>query len=38
VRELTPAERVEELARMLAGEAVTDAARENARAMLAAAG
>jgi DNA repair protein RecN (Recombination protein N) len=36
VRELSPDERVEELARMLAGEAVTDAARENARAMLAA--
>lgn len=36
VRELSPDERIEELARMLAGEAVTDAARENARAMLAA--
>ena len=35
IRELDPAERVEELARMLAGEVVTDAARENARAMLA---
>lgn len=37
-RELTPDERIEELARMLAGEAITDAARENARAMLASAG
>jgi len=37
VRELSPDERIEELARMLAGKAVTDAARENARAMLIAA-
>jgi DNA repair protein RecN (Recombination protein N) len=37
-RELSPEQRVEELARMLAGEAITDAARENARAMLAGAG
>jgi DNA repair protein RecN (Recombination protein N) len=37
VRELSADERVEELARMLAGEAITDAARDNARAMLAAA-
>jgi DNA repair protein RecN (Recombination protein N) len=37
VREIAINERVEELARMLAGEAITDAARENARAMLAAA-
>ncbi len=36
VRELSPAEKVEELARMLAGEQITEAARENARAMLAA--
>jgi DNA repair protein RecN (Recombination protein N) len=34
VRELDAAERVEEVARMLAGEQITDAARENARAML----
>ena len=34
VRELDAAERVEEIARMLAGEQITDAARENARAML----
>ena len=33
-RELEPAQQVEEIARMLAGEQVTDAARENARAML----
>jgi DNA repair protein RecN (Recombination protein N) len=38
VRELSAAERVEEIARMLAGEAITDAARENARVMLAAVG
>jgi DNA repair protein RecN (Recombination protein N) len=37
VRVLSPDERVEELARMLAGESITDAARENARAMLTAA-
>jgi DNA repair protein RecN (Recombination protein N) len=37
VRELSTDERIDELARMLAGEHVTDAARENARAMLAAA-
>ena len=36
-RELSPAEQVEEIARMLAGEQITDAARENARSMLAAA-
>lgn len=36
VRELSPDERVEELARMLAGEKITDAARENAREMIAA--
>lgn len=35
VRELSADERVEELARMLAGEKVTDAARENAREMIA---
>ena len=35
VHELSATERVEELARMLAGEHVTEAARENARAMLA---
>ena len=34
-RELDANERVEEIARMLAGERVTDAARENAKAMLA---
>ena len=38
VRELSAEERVEELARMLAGEKVTEAARENAREMIAAAG
>ena len=38
VRELSAAEKIEELARMLAGEQITDQARENARAMLAAAG
>jgi len=37
VAELDAAERVEEIARMLAGEKITDAARENARAMLGAA-
>ena len=35
VRELDPAEKIEEIARMLAGEQVTEAARENARVMLA---
>ncbi len=34
-RELTTAEQIEEIARMLAGEKITDQARENARAMLA---
>ncbi len=38
VRELSPTERVEEIARMLAGEKITAAARENAREMIAAAG
>ena len=38
VRQLDQAERVEEIARMLAGERITDAARENAREMIAAAG
>jgi DNA repair protein RecN (Recombination protein N) len=38
VRELEPSERVEEIARMLAGEKITDAARENARELIAAAG
>lgn len=37
VRELDAAERIEEIARMLAGEKITDAARENAREMIAAA-
>lgn len=37
VRELGKKERVEEIARMLAGETITDAARANARAMLASA-
>jgi DNA repair protein RecN (Recombination protein N) len=37
VRELSQPEQIEELARMLAGEQITEAARENARAMLAAA-
>ncbi len=37
VRELSAAERIEELARMLAGETVTEQARDNARAMLASA-
>ena len=35
IRELSAAEQIEEIARMLAGEQITDAARENARAMLA---
>ncbi|MEO5858645.1 MAG: DNA repair protein RecN [Pyrinomonadaceae bacterium] len=35
VRELDSAERIEEIARMLAGEKITDAARENAREMIA---
>ena len=34
-RQLTDAEQVEEIARMLAGEHITEAARENARSMLA---
>lgn len=34
LRHLTEAERVEEIARMLAGETITDAARENARSMI----
>lgn len=38
IRMLNEAERIEEIARMLAGETITDAARENARQMLAAAG
>ncbi|MBK9153422.1 MAG: DNA repair protein RecN [Chloracidobacterium sp.] len=38
VRVLDPGEQIEEIARMLAGETITDAARENAREMLAAAG
>lgn len=38
VRELDPAAKVEEIARMLAGEHITEQARENARAMLASAG
>ena len=38
VRELVAAERIEEIARMLAGSTVTDAARENARELIAAAG
>lgn len=37
VRELEPADRVEEIARMLAGEKITEAARENARELIAAA-
>ena len=37
VRELDAAERIEEIARMLAGEKITDAARQNAREMIAAA-
>ncbi len=38
VRELDGVERIEEVARMLAGETITNAARENAREMIAAAG
>ena len=38
VRELAASERIEEIARMLAGSTVTDAARENARELIAAAG
>ncbi len=38
VRELDPTERIDEIARMLAGEKITDAARQNAREMIAAAG
>jgi DNA repair protein RecN (Recombination protein N) len=38
IRMLNEPERIEEIARMLAGETITDAARENAREMLAAAG
>ncbi len=38
VRELEPNERIEEIARMLAGETITDAARENAREMIAGVG
>lgn len=38
VRDLSPTERVEEIARMLAGEKITAAARQNAREMIAAAG
>lgn len=38
VRELNSDERIDELARMLAGEQITDAARDNARAMLAVSG
>lgn len=38
IRELDQTERIEEIARMLAGEKITEAARENAREMLAAAG
>jgi len=37
-RELSEAEQVEEIARMLAGSEITEAARENARSMLAVAG
>ncbi len=37
VRELNAVEQIEEIARMLAGEQITEAARENARAMLGAA-
>lgn len=37
IRAIDAAERVEELARMLAGEKITDAARENAREMIASA-
>jgi len=35
IRELSPTEQVEEIARMLAGEQITEAARENARTMIA---
>lgn len=35
IRELSPAAKVEEIARMLAGELITEAARENARTMIA---
>ncbi|QYO64666.1 hypothetical protein [Leptolyngbya sp. 7M] len=35
IRELSAPERIEEVARMLAGEKITDAARENAREMIA---
>jgi len=35
IRDLDPSEQVEEIARMLAGERITEAARENARSMLA---
>lgn len=35
IRELSPTEQIEEIARMLAGEQITEAARENARSMLA---
>ncbi len=38
IRELSDSERIEEVARMLAGETITNAARENAREMIAAAG
>ncbi len=38
VRDLDEAERIEEIARMLAGEKITSAARENAREMIASAG
>ncbi len=38
IRVLNEPERIEEIARMLAGETITDAARENAREMLAAVG
>lgn len=38
VRELGAPERIEEIARMLAGERITNAARENARELIAAAG
>jgi DNA repair protein RecN (Recombination protein N) len=38
VRTLSDAERIEEVARMLAGEMITNAARENARELLAGAG
>lgn len=37
VRILSPEQRIEEIARMLAGESITDEARENAKAMLASA-